>query len=141
MRNSAQQLNLSMQELPYKSGNLIEESHPRVRGMEDSLREKIKKLKLTEDRHRALLAYASVDFSGVGKQKYDEDVFYGNQRYKWDSRPPIYTSCTLETIGGNKITQTYKDNRSVAPFAYDPINKKVSEYKKNAEPESDLTET
>jgi hypothetical protein len=37
---------------------------------------------LTLERHRHLLAYASVDFSGVGKQRYEEPAFYNNHRFK-----------------------------------------------------------
>jgi hypothetical protein len=65
--------------------------------------------------------------------KYDEKAFYSNHRFKKDSQPMIYSSCTLETIGGTKKkhfpdqTPPKHNDRSVAPFAYDPVLKTVRE--------------
>jgi len=53
-------------------------------------------LHLTDARQKDLIAYASVDFANIGKQRYDEKIFYGNRRFKRQTKPALFTTCSLE---------------------------------------------
>jgi hypothetical protein len=66
--------------------------------MESSIKSKVRKIQEAEERHRQLMQYASIDFSG-GKQRYDEKAFYNNHRFKKDAQPAYYGSYTLENLG------------------------------------------